>query len=225
MGSGRAGILKPSATSECAWTAAIHESLWFSRLLSARHLSYHSLMRGLRHVISSPPEPTAATQPSFKDLVPASAKASVAARGSSKKTDTRCELALRRALWAAGCRYRKNAAELPGRPDVVFRGAKIAVFCDGDIWHGRDWEARRKKLGRGSNPGYWLAKIQRNIERDRQNTQRLREMGWTVMRFWESEIRSDPATVTQAILHVLRGSGSSDARHLDARAPASVKRA
>lgn len=143
--------------------------------------------------------------PSYKGLRPASARASVAARGSSKKTDTRCEVMMRRALWAAGCRYRKNAKDLPGQPDVIFPGARIAVFCDGDFWHGRDWESRRQKLSRGTNSEYWLAKIQRNMERDRQNTQRLQEMGWTVLRFWESQIRSDVAEVARAVLGTLKG--------------------
>ena len=143
--------------------------------------------------------------PSYKGLRPASARASVAARGSSKKTDTRCEVMLRRALWAAGCRYRKNAKELPGRPDVIFPRAHIAVFCDGDFWHGRDWESRRQKLSRGTNSEYWLAKIQRNMERDRQNDRRLQEMGWTVLRFWESQIRSDPAAIAWIVVSLLRG--------------------
>ena len=67
----------------------------------------------------------------------------------------------------------------------------MAVFCDGDFWHGRDWETRRQKLSRGTNSEYWLAKVQRNIERDQQNTRQLQAMGWTVLRFWESQIRSD----------------------------------
>jgi DNA mismatch endonuclease, patch repair protein len=149
--------------------------------------------------------PRRATEaPSYEGLQPASATASRAARASSRKTDTRCEVALRRALWAAGCRYRKDVAELPGRPDIVFVGPRIAVFCDGDFWHGRDWETRRQRLRRGSNSRYWVAKIQRNIERDWQNTMALMEMGWTVVRVWESQIQSDLEAVVQAILAALR---------------------
>ena len=158
----------------------------------------------------------AVPRPSFKGLGPASAQASVAARGSSRKTGTRCEVALCRALWAAGCRYRKNVADLPGKPDVVFLGPKVAVFCDGDFWHGRDWATRRQKLGRGNNSGYWLAKIQRNIDRDQHNTRCLQERGWTVLRFWESQIRSDPGGVAQAVVQSLRsGSLRLDTRRLD----------
>ena len=148
-------------------------------------------------------ESSEAPRPSYKGLSPASAKASVAARGSSKKTDTRCERTLCRTLWAAGCRYRKNVAQLPGRPDIVFSGARLAVFCDGDFWHGRDWESRRQKLSRGTNSEYWLAKIQRNMERDRQNTRCLQEMGWIVLRFWESQIRSDCVGVARVVLEAL----------------------
>lgn len=153
------------------------------------------------------PKPAAAMRPSYKDLRPASAKASAAARASSKKVDTRCEVTLRRVLWAEGCRYRKNVPGLPGRPDVVFPAAKVAVFCDGDFWHGRDWETRRQKLGRGTNSHYWLAKIQRNIERDLQNTRHLEEMGWTVLRFWESQIQSDPHGVAWIIVEAVHGKG------------------
>lgn len=156
-----------------------------------------------------------ASRPSYKGLRPASAKASVAARGSSKKADSRCEVTLRRALWATGCRYRKNVRDLPGRPDVVFVRAKVAVFCDGDFWHGKDWEVRRQKLGRGTNSHYWLAKIERNIERDRQNTELLEGMGWTVLRFWESQIRSDAAGVARRVVETLHGKGKLPSLTLD----------
>jgi DNA mismatch endonuclease (patch repair protein) len=143
-------------------------------------------------------------RPSYRGLRPASAKATAAARGSSRKTDTGCEVTLRRALWAAGCRYRKNVRTLPGRPDVVFLGAKVAVFCDGDFWHGRDWKSRQQKLRRGTNADYWLAKIQRNMERDRENSRLLREMGWIVLRFWESEVRCDSERIVETVLKALR---------------------
>ena len=140
-----------------------------------------------------------ATALTFKGRKPASPQASAAGRANSRKSNTQCELALRQALWAAGYRYRKNVADLPGRPDVVFRRARLAVFVDGDFWHGRDWESRRRKLQAGSNPDYWIAKIQRNMERDRETTARLEGMGWTVLRFWESEVRSSLAEVVQKI--------------------------
>jgi DNA mismatch endonuclease, patch repair protein len=165
-------------------------------------------MSGVPSDVPPQPKSPAALRPSYKGLRPASAQATAAARGSSKKTDTRCEVTLRRTLWAAGCRYRKNVPDLPGRPDIVFHGPKVAVFCDGDFWHGRDWETRCQKLGSGTNSAYWLAKIQRNMERDRQNTRRLQEMGWTVLHFWESQIRSDPAGVARIVREALHEKGS-----------------
>jgi len=164
-----------------------------------------------------------ASRPTYKGRRPASKKASAAARGSSKKTDTSCELLLRRALWAAGFRYRKDVKDLPGRPDIVFPKAKIAVFCDGDFWHGLNWEERRQKLGQGTNSDYWIAKIERNMERDRQNTQKLRDMGWVVLRFWESEIRASPLEVTGRVGASL--TASSVGPPLDKSHPIDVNRA
>ena len=152
-------------------------------------------------------QPFSKTAPvSYKGRRPASARASAAGRGSSKKVDTRCERVLRKALWSAGYRYRKNVAEVPGHPDIVFLRARVAVFCDGDFWHGRDWERRRERLQAGSNPDYWLAKIQRNMERDHETTSRLESLGWTVLRFWESEIRSGSLEVVQKIGAALKSS-------------------
>jgi DNA mismatch endonuclease (patch repair protein) len=150
-------------------------------------------------VENAPPQSAKSTCVSYRGRRPASPRASAAGRGSSKKVDTKCERVLRKALWAAGYRYRKNVAGLPGHPDIVFLRARVAVFCDGDFWHGRDWERRRERLQAGFNPEYWLAKIQRNMERDRETTFLLERTGWTVLRFWESEIRSAPPEVAQKI--------------------------
>lgn len=144
--------------------------------------------------------------PSFNNQRPASARASAAARGASKKSGTKPELLLRHALWRAGLRYRKNDASLPGRPDVVFKNARVAVFCDGDFWHGRDWPHRKAKLERGNNPDYWIAKVERNMERDRQNTESLEAMGWTVLRMWEGDIKVRvDALVAEIRAHVKPG--------------------
>ena len=182
-------------------------------------------MSGLPPEAPDEPGPAKARRPSYKGLSPASPKATLAARGSSKKTDTQCEVMLRQSLWAAGCRYRKNVPGLPGRPDVAFLGPKVAVFCDGDFWHGRDWESRRQKLSRGNNSAYWLAKIQRNIERDRENDRRLQEMGWTVLRFWESQVRSDLAGAVRSVLEALRDGEAPRTPDLDTGNRLGVKRA
>jgi DNA mismatch endonuclease (patch repair protein) len=114
---------------------------------------------------------------------------------------------LRRILWRAGCRYRKNVAELPGRPDIVFTRARLAIFCDGDFWHGKAWEERRAKLAEGTNPDYWIAKIERNMERDVRSNELLEKGGWTVLRFWESQIQNDPEAVAARVLEVLDARG------------------
>ena len=82
--------------------------------------------------------------------------------------DTSIEVALRKALWAKGYRFRKNYKELPGSPDIAITKYKIAIFCDSEFFHGKDWDALRMKLEKGKNSGYWVKKIQRNMERDQE---------------------------------------------------------
>jgi DNA mismatch endonuclease, patch repair protein len=119
--------------------------------------------------------------------------------GASKKADTRCELLLRRELWLRGLRYRLHHAALPGRPDVVFMKQRIAIFCDGDFWHGRDLENRLAKLARGNNAQYWIAKVERNVERDRRHTKALEETGWRVLRYWETDVLRRPDEIADEI--------------------------
>lgn len=111
-----------------------------------------------------------------------------------KSRNTRPELALRRELWRRGLRYRANVRALPGTPDIVFSRVRLAVFCDGDFWHGYNWTLRgygslEDELKRYSKS--WAEKIQRNIRRDKQVNQQLFEMGWSVLRVRESEIKKD----------------------------------
>jgi len=141
---------------------------------------------------------------SYVGLRPASRSASAAARGASRKSGTSIELLLRRALSALGVRYR-IANNLPGRPDLVFVGAKVLVFCDGDFWHGRDLEGRLRKLKTGHNAPYWVAKIRGNVARDIRTTAQLTAEGWTVLRYWESEIRSDVSRVASEIQREVAG--------------------
>lgn len=123
----------------------------------------------------------------------------MAARSSSAKTNTRCELALRRELWRRGYRYRLHVPGLPGRPDIVFPRHRLAIFCDGDFWHGRDLDHRLEKLTRGHNAAYWTAKIQRNVNRDHQNTSALSAAGWNVLRFWETDVLREKTKVADRI--------------------------
>ena len=102
--------------------------------------------------------------------------------------DTGIELILRKALWHRGFRYRKNYKKLPGTPDIVLTKHRIAIFCDSEFFHGKDWDALSLCLENGSNSTYWIKKITRNVERDSENTKDLRSMDWTVLRFWGKDI-------------------------------------
>ncbi len=111
---------------------------------------------------------------------------------------------MRRALWRQGLRYRTNRSDLPGTPDIVFQGARVIVFVDGDFWHGNNWIDRKAKLAEGHNARYWISKIERNIERDRELSDELCEAGWLVLRFWESQIYADLDQIVRTIELTLR---------------------
>ena len=102
-----------------------------------------------------------------------------------KSKDTTIEVKLRHAIWHKGIRYRKNLSSLPGKPDIVITKHKIAIFCDSSFWHGKDIESKQPVK---TNAEYWDQKIRRNIERDKEVNQKLRSMGWTVIRFWDTDI-------------------------------------
>lgn len=98
--------------------------------------------------------------------------------------DTSIEIKLRKALWQKGFRYRKNVKDLPGRPDIALTKFKIAIFCDSEFFHGKDWDSLKEKLKNGKNPDYWIPKIERNMQRDREKDAALKGAGWTVIHFW-----------------------------------------
>ncbi|MCD7714944.1 MAG: very short patch repair endonuclease [Lachnospiraceae bacterium] len=102
--------------------------------------------------------------------------------------DTSIELLLRKALWHKGYRYRKNYKALPGSPDIVLTKYKIAIFCDSEFFHGKDWEILKLRLEKGKNPNYWIKKIERNRSRDWENDKKLLYLGYTVIHFWGSDI-------------------------------------
>lgn len=127
-----------------------------------------------------------------------------------KGKDTKAELELRRALHRRGLRYRLHPSDVPGRPDIVIRSRRLAVFADGDMWHGNAWRLRglsRLEDMFPNNTEFWTKKIRRNMERDREVTARLRGEGWTVVRIWESEILADPGAAAQKVLDALEESG------------------
>lgn len=102
--------------------------------------------------------------------------------------DTKIEIVLRKALWKKGYRYRKNYKKLPGNPDIALTKYKIAIFCDGEFFHGKDWEVLKPKLEKSNNSEFWISKISRNRERDDEINKRLLFEGWTVIRFWGNDI-------------------------------------
>jgi DNA mismatch endonuclease (patch repair protein) len=142
--------------------------------------------------------------PSYAGFQPASEAASKAKRA-NRREDTADELLLRRAIWRLGLRYRKHVPELPGKPDFVFRQARVVVFCDGDSWHGRDWARLRRQLARRHNADYWIAKIARNRKRDAEHTRTLARAGWLVVRLWETDIKQDPGSAALTIQRIVHG--------------------
>ena len=105
-----------------------------------------------------------------------------------RSRDTKPEILLRKALWKAGYRYRKNCKSLPGKPDIAITKYKIAVFVDSEFFHGYDWEKQKLRVQNGKNSEYWIKKIERNMERDMENEKYLKYLGWTVLRFWGKDI-------------------------------------
>lgn len=106
-----------------------------------------------------------------------------------KNKGSKIEIMLQKELWHRGLRYRKNAANVYGKPDIVFIGKKVAVFCDSEFFHGYDWENKRNEIK--SNRDFWLPKIERNIQRDIEVTEKLKSEGWTVIRFWGKDIKNN----------------------------------
>jgi DNA mismatch endonuclease (patch repair protein) len=108
-----------------------------------------------------------------------------------KARDTSIEVKLRKSLWSKGYRYRKNYDGLPGKPDIVLMKYKVAIFCDSEFFHGKDWEVLKPRLEKSNNSQYWISKISRNRERDDEINKRLLFEGWTVIRFWGKEIQKN----------------------------------
>ena len=116
-----------------------------------------------------------------------------------RSKDTSIELILRKALWHHGIRYRKNYKKLPGTPDIAITKYRIAIFCDSEFFHGKDWEKLQLRLANGSNSSYWLKKISRNMERDQDVERTLRSREWTVIRFWGDDIKKNTQDCVRVI--------------------------
>ena len=120
---------------------------------------------------------------------------------SNKSKGTKPELVLAKAMWALGLRYRKNSGSIFGKPDFSFKKYKVAVFVDGEFWHGKDWEQRKAEIK--GNREFWIAKIERNIRRDMEVTGRLKAEGWTVLRFWSNDVVKDTTSCAEAVRQVI----------------------
>ena len=118
-----------------------------------------------------------------------------------RSKDTSIELMLRRELWSRGIRYRKNCKDVPGKPDLVFKGKKVAVFCDSEFWHGFDWDNQKNKIN--TNKEFWISKIERNMIRDQEVNLQLEQLGYYVLRFWGNEIKKHVTECADKIASVL----------------------
>ena len=128
--------------------------------------------------------------------------------GRIRSTNTKPEVALRKALWHFGYRYRCHDKRLPGKPDLVFAKQKMVVFVDGDFWHGHNWRQKREKIKK--NAAFWIPKIERNMQRDREVTAQLEALGWRVVRVWEHELKKAEfgATVGRVVRLLVVGGGA-----------------
>ncbi len=139
-----------------------------------------------------------------------------------RSKNTKIELILRKALWEKGYRYRKNYTALPGKPDIALTKYKIAVFCDSEFFHGKDWaDSLQTQIRRGKNSEFWERKITRNMERDINVNKQLEQLGWTVIRFWGKDIKKKPEecvqVIEECILEKLLASIDSDTFDFDVR--------
>ena len=114
-----------------------------------------------------------------------------------RSNNTRPEVEFRKKLWSRGIRFCRNKTNLPGNPDVVIKKYKIALFVDGEFWHGYNWSEKKKTIK--SNRAYWIPKIERNIARDKVSAKELRRGGWIVLRFWQNAV---DRRIDQCILKV-----------------------
>lgn len=114
-----------------------------------------------------------------------------------KSKDSEIEKILRNALWNKGYRYRKNIKDVFGHPDIVFKSKKVAIFCDSEFWHGYDWEHKKNEIK--TRQDFWIPKIERNMQRDKEVNMKLSEEGWTVLRFWGTEIKKQTENCVKEI--------------------------
>ena len=115
-----------------------------------------------------------------------------------KSKDGKDEVILRKLLWHNGVRYRTNYKKLPGKPDIAITKYKIAIFIDGEFWHGYEWEKNKTRIKR--NRDYWIHKIEYNMKHDQEVNKLLKDQGWHVLRFWSKKVLKNPDYYVQLIL-------------------------
>lgn len=106
--------------------------------------------------------------------------------GRIKAKNSKPEMILRKALWARNIRFRLHGRSLPGRPDIVIKKYKLAIFVDGEFWHGFDWKNKKDNIK--TNRLFWIPKIERNMQQDQRCNAALRNMGFTVLRYWSADV-------------------------------------
>lgn len=119
-----------------------------------------------------------------------------------KGKQTTIEVALSKALWHRGLRLRKNQKGIYGHPDLSNKRLKVAIFTDGDFWHGFDWEERKDCIK--SNQSYWIPKIEKNMDKDNEVNKELLSKGWLVIRVWEHEVRKDITGTADMIYRLIK---------------------
>lgn len=119
-----------------------------------------------------------------------------------KNKNTKIEFLLRKELWSRGLRYQKNSKKVFGKPDIVFIGKKVAVFCDSEFFHGYDCENKQKEIK--SNRDFWIPEIERNMQRDKEVNETLEKSDWTVLRFWGNDIKKNLQACADEIERVVR---------------------
>lgn len=117
-----------------------------------------------------------------------------------KSTETKAEVALAKALWHLGYRYRKNNKTVFGKPDFTFKKLKIAIFVDSEFFHGKDWATRKKPQ---TNPEFWIKKIERNMQRDIEVNTYLESQNWKVLRFWSNDIKKNLKSCITEIQNII----------------------
>jgi DNA mismatch endonuclease (patch repair protein) len=120
-----------------------------------------------------------------------------------KGKNTKPERLLKKALWHSGIRHKSNKQKLPGKPDISLIKYKLVIFVDGAFWHGHDWENRKSAIK--SNQDFWIPKIERNRQRDREINAHYQSKGWTVLRFWDFEVKQELGMCVKRVVDILSG--------------------